>query len=149
MTDRFVYVTYIRTTPKKLWDTLLTPDFARAYFWGRFYESDWKVGSPWQMKMPDGGVDTEGEVLECNPPHRLVLSWTNVFRPELAADGESRATFDIETAGENVKLTITHEIARDGSALIKAVSNGWPMIVASLKSLIETGAPLADPRKAA
>ena len=147
MSDRFVYVTYIRTTREKLWDALTKPEFTRAYFWGTSYESDWKAGSGWQMRSPDGRVKTSGEVLEIDRPRRLVLSWYNEYDPELKAEGYSRATFELEQIGKAVKLTVTHEMDRDDSKVIKAVSNGWPMVLANLKSLLETGEALEDPRK--
>lgn len=149
MSDRFVYVTYIRTTPEKLWDALTRPEFTRLYWWGIWQDCDWQVGSPWRMMFPDGRVADTGEVAEIDRPRRLVLSWRNEFRPELKAEGTSRAIFDLEPTGDAVKLTVTHEIDRDRSKFIEAVSNGWPMILASLKSLLETGEPLKDPRKAA
>jgi len=147
MSDKFLYVTYIRTTREKLWDALTKPEFTRAYWWGVRHECDWKAGSHWQMMFPDGRIGDSGEVVEIERPRRLVLSWRNEFKPELKAEGYSRATFELEQAGESVKLTVTHEMDRDGSKFIKAVSNGWPMILASLKSLLETGEPLQDPRE--
>jgi uncharacterized protein YndB with AHSA1/START domain len=139
MTERFVYVTYIRTTPDKLWDALTAPEFTTKYWAGVRHESEWKKGSSWRLMIPDGRVGDTGEVLEIDKPNRLVLSWRNEFMPELKAEGFSRATFELETLGEAVKLTITHEIDRDGSKFIEAVSNGWPRILSSLKSLLETG----------
>lgn len=147
MSDKFVYVTYIRTTREKLWDALTKPEFTRAYWWGVWHDCDWKVGSTWKMTYSDGSVCDSGEVVAIDPPHRLVLSWRNEFKPELKAEGYSRATFDLEQIGESVKLTVTHEINRDGSKFIEAVSGGWPMILASLKSFLETGEPLKNPRQ--
>ena len=148
MSDKFVYVTYIRTTPEKLWDALLKPEFVKQWFWGTQLQSDWKKDSAWKMVMPDGTLNTTGNVLEIDPPRRLVLSWVTVseFKAELAAEGPSQATFELEKMGDNVKLTLTHEIARDNSKLIKAVSGGWPMLLANIKSLLETGKPITDPR---
>jgi uncharacterized protein YndB with AHSA1/START domain len=142
MTDRFVYVTYIRTTPEKLWQALTDTAFTREYWWGMFLESDWKVGSSWAMKFADGRPNTSGEVLESDPPHRLVLDWRNEFNVEVIGDGPARATFDIEQMGEMVKLTVTHE---GGAKLIEVVSGGWPKVLASLKSFIETGKALPNP----
>ena len=147
MSDKFVYVSYIRTTPEKLWDALTKPEFTRSYWWGVWQDCDWKVGSPWRMLYPDGRTTDSGEVLEIDRPHRLVLAWRNENKTELKAEGYSRATFELEQMGGSVKLTVTHAIDRDGSKFIEAVSNGWPMILASLKSLLETGESLKDPRK--
>ncbi len=93
--------------------------------------------------MPPGDA---GEVLEIDPPRRLVLKWRNEFRPELRAEGYSRCTMELEPAGDAVKLTVTHEMDAPGSKFIAAVSGGWPMILSSLKSLIETGESLESTR---
>jgi len=137
--DRFVYVTYIRTTPEKLWQALLSPEFTRSYWFGVTHESEWKKGAPWKMVFADGTVGDAGEVLEIEKPKRLVLRWRNEFKPELRAEGYSRCTFDIEANGPVTKLTITHEIDKTGSKFIEAVSGGWPRVLSNLKSLLETG----------
>jgi uncharacterized protein YndB with AHSA1/START domain len=139
--DRFVYVTYIRTTREKLWQALTEPAFTRLYWFGTWQDSQWQPGSSWKLMIPDGRVGDSGEVLEVDPPRRLVLSWRNEFT-ELRGEGYSRATFELEQQGESVKLTVVHEIDKTGSKFIEAVSSGWPHILASLKSLLETGEPL-------
>lgn len=141
--NRFVYVTYIRTTPQKLWEALTQPEWTERYWFGARQESDWTVGSAWKLSMPNIGLADSGEVLEVEPAKRLVLSWTNQFMPELKAEGASRMTYDIEAEGELVKLTVTHE--SEGEKFIAAVSGGWPKILSSLKSLLETGQPLPRP----
>lgn len=145
--DRFVYVTYIRTTPQKLWDALIKPEFTKQYWAGTWQESEWKKGSDWRNMIPDGRVGDGGKIIEIDPPRRLVLSWRNEFVPEMRAEGYSRATFELEQQGDVVKLTLTHEIDKKGSKFIEAVSSGWPMILASLKSLLETGESLEETRK--
>ena len=140
--DRFVYVTYIRTTQEKLWDALRKPEFTRQYFFGITMDSQWTKDSAWRMVGADGKVTDSGEVVEIDPPRRLVLKWRNEFKPELKAEGYSRAAFDLETDGDMVKLTVVHEIGKPGSKLIEAVSGGWPIILSSLKSFLETGKPL-------
>ena len=145
--SRFVYVTYIRTTPEKLWQALTDPEFTRQYWAGTTHESEWKVGAPWRIMMPDGRVADSGEVLEIEPHKRLVLSWRNEFKPELRAEGYSRLTYELEQQGESVKLTVIHEMDKPGSKLIEAVSGGWPHILASLKSLLETGESLEATRR--
>ena len=143
MADTFLYVTYIRTTPQTLWDALIEPEFTQLYWGGIRHDSDWKPGSSWGLVFPDGRVADAGEVLEIDPPRRLVISWRNEFRPELKAEGFSRATFELETTSPDVvKLTVTHQIDVDGSKFIQAVSTGWPSILSSLKSLLETGTTL-------
>jgi uncharacterized protein YndB with AHSA1/START domain len=145
--SRFVYVTYIRTTPEKLWRALLDPEFTRQFWCETWQESEWKPGASWRILMPDGRVADSGEILECQPARRLVLKWRNEFKPELHAEGYSRLTYELEKQVESVKLTIIHEIDRPDSKLIQAVSGGWPLILASLKSLLETGAPLEESRR--
>jgi uncharacterized protein YndB with AHSA1/START domain len=144
--DQFVYVTYIRTTPEKLWKALIEPEFTRQFWYNTMQESEWKPGASWRILMPDGRVADSGEVLEIDPPRRLVLKWRNEF-PELKAEGYSRMTYEIEKEGKSVKLTVIHEIDKEGSKFIEAVSNGWPHILASLKSLLETGESLEETRE--
>lgn len=145
---KFVYVTYIRTTPEKLWAALTNPQTIKKYWFGMMVECDWKPGSPWRLKFEDGRTADTGEILEADPPRRLVIGkWQNQFKPELNAAGMSRCTMEIEMAnyypsfgGKAVKLTITHEPeAEQGTPLIEAVSGGWPKVVSNLKSLLETG----------
>ena len=143
----FVYVTYIRATPEKVWQALIEPEFTRRFWVGTWQECTWKAGAPWRIMIPDGRVADAGEVLEIEPPRRLVLSWRNEFMPELRQEGYSRLTYLLEPDGDMVKLTVSHETDRPQSRLIEAVSTGWPLILASLKSLIETGESLAATRR--
>jgi uncharacterized protein YndB with AHSA1/START domain len=146
--NSFVYVTYIRTTPEKLWAALTTPEFIKKYWFGMNIETDWKAGSAWKLTFPDGRVADAGEVVAIEKPKRLVLKWRNEFRPELREEGYARCIMEIEPAGEAVKLTITHEIDRPDSKLIGAVSVGWPKILSSLKTLLESGTalpPIGEP----
>jgi uncharacterized protein YndB with AHSA1/START domain len=146
----FAYVTYIRTTPEELWAALTTPEFMKRYWFGMRFESDWRAGSPWKLAFPDGRVADTGEIAEIEKPMRLALRWRNEFKPELHEEGYARCVMEIEPAGEVVKLTITHEIDRPGSKLIEAVSGGWPRILSSLKTLLETGMalpPIGDRRR--
>jgi uncharacterized protein YndB with AHSA1/START domain len=144
--SRFVYVTYIRTTTKKLWQALLDPEFTKLYWCETRQESDWKPGASWRLMIPDGRVADAGEVVEFVPEKKLVLKWRNEFKPELREEGDSRMTCELEKQDESVKLTIIHEMDRPDSKFIEGVSTGWPMILASLKSLLETGEPLAETR---
>ena len=143
---QFVYVTYIRTTPEKLWGALTQPEFTRQYWCATTQECEWKPGATWKIMIPDGRVADSGEVVEIDPPKRLVLKWRNEFRPELHAEGYSRLTYELEPSGSSVKLTVIHEMDVPGSKFIAAVSGGWPMILASLKSLLETGESLPETR---
>jgi uncharacterized protein YndB with AHSA1/START domain len=157
--SRFVYVTYIRTTPERVWSALTTPEFAQQYWrgvqpeahWkigGARPEADWKVGGTWKLILPDGRVADTGEVVAFEPPKRLAIRWRNEFRPELKAEGWSLCVMEIESTGDAVKLTVTHSIEREGSKLIEAVSGGWPQVLSNLKSLLETGAIVVPPAAA-
>ena len=146
--SRFVYVTYIRTTPEKLWQALIDPEFTRRYFMETWVECDWKPGASWRRMNPGGRVINSGHVLEIEPHRRRVLSWRHDHdhKPELYEEGHSRCTFELEQQGSSVKLTIVHEIDKPESKLIQGVSNGWPQFLCSLKSLLETGEPLEETR---
>jgi len=139
---RFLYVTYIRTTPEKLWEALTKPEFTRQYWFGCWPDCAWQAGASWKLMFEDGTLGDSGEVVEIDPPRKLVLKWRNEFRPELREEGYSRATFELEAQGDMVKLTVTHEIDRPKSKFLEAVSNGWPAILSSLKSFLETGRAL-------
>jgi uncharacterized protein YndB with AHSA1/START domain len=136
--SKFVYVTYIRTTPEKLWHALTTPEVIKQYRFGMTVESEWKVGGTWRM-YADGSLMDCGEILEHVPPRRLVLSWLSEWEPEFKAEGNSRCAYEIEPTGASAKLTLTHSIERPDSKFIGAVAQGWPMVISNLKSLLETG----------
>ena len=136
---KFVYVTFIRTTADQLWSALTGPDFIRKYWFGMHIESDWKVGATWKLVFTDGRIADFGEVLEFDPPKRLVLKWCNEWSPEMKAEGETRCTMELEALDGAVKLSVTHETARPQSKFIQAVSGCWPRILSNLKSLLETG----------
>jgi len=142
----FVYVSYIRTTPEKLWSALTDAEFMKLYWFGTHCESEWTPGSSWKMVYPDGSITDAGEIVEAEPPRRLVIRWQNQLKPELKAEGASQCTMELEPSGTAVKLSITHTIEREPSKLIEAVSGGWPKIISNLKSLLETGSTaLQDP----
>jgi uncharacterized protein YndB with AHSA1/START domain len=136
----FIYVTYIRTTPERVWEALTQPETIKQFWFGVTAESDWKPGSSWRLLFEDGRVADAGEILESDPPRRLVIKWRNEFKPEFKAEGYATCTMEVEPAGEAVKLTITHSMERADSPFIAAVSGGWPRILSNLKSLLETGA---------
>jgi uncharacterized protein YndB with AHSA1/START domain len=139
MSSQYVYVTYIRTTPQKLWDALTSPEFQKKYWFNMHQESSWKAGSPWKMVFEDGRVADKGEILESDPPRKLVIKWLNEWNPEMAAEGPARCTFTLEAEGGATRLMVVHEMERPQSQVIAAVSGGWPKILSNLKSLLETG----------
>jgi uncharacterized protein YndB with AHSA1/START domain len=147
----FHYVTYIRTTPERLWSALTDDkEFMEQYWFGVHCESGWKAGSPWKMLFSDGRVIDAGEIIEADPPRRLVIRWRNEINPELNAEGDSICTMELEPNGGVVKFSLTHTIDRDPSKLVAAVSTFWPQIIANLKSLLETGSvALQEPFAAA
>jgi len=135
----FVYVTYIRTTPERLWSALTDAEFMRQYWFGTHCESRWTAGSAWKMVQASGAITDAGEIVVAEPPRRLVIRWQHQSRPELKAEGDSLCTMELEPIGAAVKLSITHTIGCEPSKLIEAVSGGWPKIISNLKSLLETG----------
>jgi len=134
-----VYVTYIRTTPEKLWEALTKPEFIQQYWYGCRNESDMRVGSKIESFGADGDRKWHGEILECEAPR--VLRYTFDTRCSDAGEPPSRVTFEI-VPGDPVQLTITHDEFPENSDVMKKVSGGWPGIVAGLKTLLETGKPL-------
>jgi uncharacterized protein YndB with AHSA1/START domain len=138
----FVYVMYVRTTIEKLWDALLKPEFTRVYWFGVTQKSEWTPGAAWEIRFPDGTLGDSGEVLEIEKPKRLVIRWRHEFRPDLKAEGYSRCLLELEPADDAVRLIVRHEMDQPESKFIAAVSDGWPKILSSLKSLLETGVPL-------
>jgi uncharacterized protein YndB with AHSA1/START domain len=142
----FVYITYIRTTPDKLWSALTDGEFMKQYWFGMHCECQWTAGSPWKLVSSEGEVFDAGEIVEAEPPRRLVIRWEHRKKPEIKDEGVSLCTMEIEPVGTAVKFSITHSIERDPSKFIEAVSGGWPKIISNLKSLLETGSiALAEP----
>ena len=135
----FNYVSYIRTTPEKLWSALTTPEFMKQYWFGVNFDCDWKAGSSWRMAYDDGKVADDGVIVESTPPTRLVIRWHNRWNPAYVAEGESLCTFEISAEGTSTKLSIAHTIGVADSKFIVGVSGGWPKIISNLKSLLETG----------
>jgi len=139
---QFVYVTYIECTPAALWKALTTTDVIRQYWSGRTNTSKWKKGAVLESRSPEGELEWQGKILESKRPHRLVYTFDVVDSKE----GPSRVTFDIEPPKRTdrnrtsaLKLTVTHDQFPVGSKVYQGVSNGWPKILSSLKSLLETG----------
>ncbi len=136
-----VHETYIRTTPQKLWDAITDPESTRQYWYGALNRSAWTPGSRWVSESADGELFLEGEIIEADPPRRLVHTFHVVHEPDAAQDPPSRVTWEIVQAGESCRLTVTHE--EMGEATEEYTSGGWTYILSGLKTLLETGAPLA------
>jgi uncharacterized protein YndB with AHSA1/START domain len=143
----FVYVTYIETTPEKLFKALTDSEFSRRYWFGAAFRTDWKVGSPFALVMDDRVTDT-GTVLEFDPPKRLSYTFHHELSERAAREKPSRVTFVLQPYGKLVKLTLTHDDFAPDSVVIENVSKGWPAILASLKSLLERDEPLVIPFEA-
>lgn len=141
----YVYVTYILSTPEKVWEALTDARISASY-WERENVSDWKVGSEWQHRLPGKSADVIGAVLESDPPRRLVTAWETPG-DRANPNTSSRCAYDIEDVGGKVKLTVTHsDLSDDG---LKAVSGGWPAVLSNLKTLLETGGTIPNPFSAA
>ena len=139
-----VYTIYIASTPENVWQALTSAEFSRKYFFGNAVEVDLKVGGAYIVRTPDGALHISGEVIECDPPRRLTITW-NVNWPALVEMlGATLVTYEIEPAGEAVKLTMLQSHDRDISDdILSGGRAGWPAILSSLKSLLETGHALA------
>jgi uncharacterized protein YndB with AHSA1/START domain len=142
--SRFLYVTYIRAAPDRIFQALTDPAQNKAFWGGYSQKSSWKVGDDYAIVSGDGDAWDTGKVLACDPPKRISVSWTHQKDAAMKAEGESIATFELEPVNAQVtKLTLTHVIGiAPPSKFIEAVSGGWPSILASLKTLIETGQAL-------
>src|SRR3954449_6550796 len=135
-----VYTTYIAATPERIWEALTTPEFSRKYFFGFAVDAELKIGGAFLVRAPDGSVHINGEVIECEPARKLTVTW-NVNWPGLVEKlGSTLVTYEIEPAGESVRLTLTeaHDRPLDDD-ILSGGRAGWPAIVSSLKSLLETG----------
>ncbi|GAB4584252.1 ArsR/SmtB family transcription factor [Nocardia sp. IFM 10818] len=158
MSDEFVYTTYIKTTPEKLWQALTDPAFTKRY-WGATFDTDWKTGSTMTWEQ-SGWVskDPEQVILESDPFRRLSYTWHSVDRAfteqfgfseddfeRLSTEPRSTVTFDIEPLGEMVKLTVVHDGFGPDSRMLAGIREGWPAILANLKTLLETGDTLPEP----
>lgn len=144
----FVYTTFIKTAPEKLWHALTDQEFTRAYWFGCTLTSDWKVGSRMHMDKGDR-VLNECVVLASDPPRKLSYSWQTVYDEDMKKECPSRVTFLLEPSHGAVKLTVTHEDFAEGSKTLPSISTGWPLVLSSLKSILETGQPLTFDTNAA
>jgi uncharacterized protein YndB with AHSA1/START domain len=139
-----VFEIYIRTTPERLWEAITDGDTRAKYNFGARVDSDWKPGSHYVLGSPraDGPL-AEGEVIEADPPNRLVHTMTALWGDDVKAEGESRVTWEIEPVGDSCRLTVTHDQLREGAN--DQLYGGWPMILSGLKTWLETGELLTTP----
>jgi uncharacterized protein YndB with AHSA1/START domain len=147
-TDNFrpdtVYTLYIAATPEKVWQALTTAEFSRQYFFGFAVEMETRVGGSFIVRAPDGSIHIDGDVLTCDPPRKLSVTW-NVNWPGLVEKlGQTVVTYEIAQAGDSVRLTMTESHERElPEDILSGGRAGWPAILSSLKSVLETGKPLA------
>ena len=145
---KHVYEVYIRTSPEKLWQAITDPAFTQQFFYGTAVRSTWKVGDSVEHVQPDGAVALSGKVLEVTPPRRLVHTFVAMHDPVSAKERPSRVTWEIEPRGETCLLTLTHDDFDGETATFNNVRLGWNPVLSGLKTLLETGTPLAiTPRK--
>ncbi|WP_405595700.1 metalloregulator ArsR/SmtB family transcription factor [Streptomyces sp. NBC_01410] len=139
-----VFEIYIRTTPERLWEAITDPEIRSKYNFGMRVTSDWQPGGRFEMSSPKAdGLLGEGEILEIDPPRKLVQSMVALWSDEVKAEGTSRVTWDIEPVGDSCRLTVTHDQLREGAN--EELYGGWPMILSGLKTWLETGELLTTP----
>ena len=139
-----VFEIYIHTTPERLWEAITDPEIRSKYNFGARIESAWTPGSALEMSAPNAGLLLgEGEVLEVDPPRRLVHTMTALWSEDVKREGSSRVTWTIEPVGDSCHLTVTHDQLRDGAN--DELYGGWPMILSGLKTWLETGQLLTTP----
>jgi len=141
MSDKHVLQIFIQTSPERLWQALTEGELTQLYYFGSRVESTWQVGSPYRYPRPEGGTFVEGEVLECDPPRRLVASFRALWHEAGAAQAPSQVTWQIEPQGQTCKLTLTHQPLNFNDPHTHDLIEGWARITSGLKTLLETGQP--------
>jgi uncharacterized protein YndB with AHSA1/START domain len=140
----FVYVTYIAATPEKVFAALTGKEATEKFWFGNAVTSDWKIGSPLEFRR-EGKLIVQGKVLENDPPRRLSYTFHAMHEPHNGKEKPSRVVFDLEQQRDQVKLTVTHDDFAEDSKVFPAISQGWPLVLSSLKSYIEAGRVLWAP----
>jgi uncharacterized protein YndB with AHSA1/START domain len=140
-----VYSLFIRATPQQVWDAITKPEFTTQYFYGSVIDSTFEPGAPYVSTTADGTTKlTEGEILEADPPRKLSQTWRSLWDEAAAAEQPSRVTWEIEAQEDGTtKLTVTHDLLDDAPVTAAGVAGGWSYVLSGLKTLLETGAPLA------
>jgi len=141
-----VYQVFIKATPERIWEAITKPELTRQYFYGASVDSTVEVGAPWRYTGPDGSLWGDETVLEADPPHKLVVGWRSLYDPDLVDEPASRITWEIEpNEGGFSLLTLVHDRLEASPKTAASVTGmGWMMILSGLKTLLETGKPLAD-----
>jgi uncharacterized protein YndB with AHSA1/START domain len=140
----FVYVTYIASTPDKVFKALTDIEATAKFWFGNAATSDWKVGSPVEFHR-NGNLILRGKILENDPPRRLSYTFQSMHEPYNGKEAPSRVVFELEQQKDQVKLVVTHDKFPEGTEIFGAISNGWPLVLSSLKSYLETGRVLRAP----
>jgi uncharacterized protein YndB with AHSA1/START domain/DNA-binding transcriptional ArsR family regulator len=141
-TQRHVFEVFIRTSPEQLWQALTDGTFTEQYYFGSHVESSWEAGAPYSFPKPGGGTLLDGQVLEIEPPRRLVTSFRPLWMGEQEAARVSKVTWEIESLQGACKLTLIHDELDPASPLTAQIFTGWARILSGLKTLLETGEPL-------
>lgn len=144
-TPDYVYQIFIKATPRAVWQGITSPEFTARYFHQTRIESDWQEGSEIVYRLPDDSLAVKGKLLRVDEPRSFTMTWSFQYDPVLKAEKPQVVTFEIEPMGELCKLTVTHAEFEDGSQTYEKISQGWGLILSSLKSLLETGEPLTFP----
>ena len=143
-TPKTVYTTYIAAPPDKVWQALTSSDFTRKYFWDRAIEIEPKRGGTFVLRLPDGRINVQGKVVDWDPPRKLSVTWQLAWPEDFRKLPECLVSYEIDQAGGAVRLTMTESHSWDvPDAILSGGRTGWPAILSSLKSLLETGEPLA------
>jgi uncharacterized protein YndB with AHSA1/START domain len=139
-----VYTTYIAAPPEKVWQALTSPEFTKKYFWDRTVEIEPRKGGAFVLRLPDGRINVQGKVVDWSPPRKLSVTWQVAWPEEFRKLPECLVSYEIEQAGEAGRLTMTESHSWDvPEAILSGGRNGWPAILSSLKSFLETGKPLS------
>jgi uncharacterized protein YndB with AHSA1/START domain len=139
-----VYQLFIKASPEQIWDAITKPEFTSKYFYGTAVDSTFEPAAALKLNGPDGSAMVEGEILEVDPPRRLQHSWRSLFDPEQAVEPYSRLTWEIEPQEDGTTLlTVVHDQLDDSPKTAESVSNGWMLVLSGLKTLLETGKPIA------
>ena len=141
---RHVFETYIKASAEQIWEGLTRPEFTEKYFFHCAINCGWEPNSTYTYDLPDGSPALRGEILECDPPHRLVMSFQMLFTPELAAEQPSKVTWEITPVGDACRLTCIHGDLAFSPATWTATATGWSIVIDGLKTLLETGSPIGE-----